>query len=357
MQQVDPADIENQLVKIWDSLQGKNKMRACLFNLIIYSNNDARKTYLQSVAERVIKRFPCRVIFLTEDTISSEDSLKSFVSVMTADEGENAIFCDLIQIETSGKERDKAHFLILPHILPDLPIYFIWGDDPAQNENLLSKIKALSSKTIFDSETAADLKEFAASVFLHRQKTESDIADLNWARVEGWRNLMASLFYCPDKLEILQNADRLDLIYNDRKTDQVQKTMIQALYLQTWIAMSLGWKLKSAEEKKFIYHNGKKHIIVELSPVVLDKVKPGRVTAVNIIGENNQSYHLERKKNHPYIIDVKYSTATLCETPGQYLFDKEESGQSFTTEIFHKGTSKHFLKTLKSILEGANDND
>jgi len=43
---VDPSKIETELERIWDSFQGTNKMRACLFNLIIYAKKSQRTLYL-----------------------------------------------------------------------------------------------------------------------------------------------------------------------------------------------------------------------------------------------------------------------------------------------------------------------
>ncbi len=350
-QKVHPKEIEAELVKIWDDLQGKNKMRACLFNLVIFARKDARRDYLQSVAQRVVKKFPCRIIFITSDTESSTPSLETTVSVMTAEEGDSGIFCDLIQMDLSGSECEKAHFLMLPHILPDLPIYLIWGDDPEHNKELLFKIEDHASKTIFDSESASDLKTFAHSIFEHTQKTESSIIDLNWARTEGWRNLLTSIFYCEDKIELFQSAKSIEMAFNDRTTERFSKIDIQPTYLQAWIACSLGWKFKGHSGDTYTYSHKSGDVKIKLIPQNEENVKPGRVLSINITCQNDESFHFARHKDHPYIVDVRHSTATFCETPGQFLFDKEESGSSFAGEIFHRGTSKHFLKTLKLLTQ------
>ena len=353
-QLVKPIEIEDELMKIWDDLQGKNKMRACLFNLVIYSKNDDRRSYLESIVKRVIHHYPCRIIFITEDA-SQSDSMESSVSVMSAEETDNAILCDLIKLNLFGEERRKAHFLLLPHILPDLPIYMVWGCDPTENTDLLFKLEDLASKTILNPELANCLPEFASTIFYHIQKTESALIDLNWARTEGWRNLIASIFYCDDKLQFLQEAERIDINYNCRENGQCHKTQIQSVYLQAWLASTMGWKLKSQDDGKYIYHNGHKHIIIELTATEHAEMKPGRILSVGIEHEGDEAYHFERKKKSPYIVEIRHTTATLCETPAQFLFDKEESGQSLSQELFHRGTSKHFLRTLKFIEEGVVD--
>ena len=76
------ADIEVELEKIWDSLQGTNKMRACLFNLIIYAKKSQRMSYLNEMVKKTIEKFPCRIIFATYDEACSSHDLKTAVSVL-----------------------------------------------------------------------------------------------------------------------------------------------------------------------------------------------------------------------------------------------------------------------------------
>lgn len=39
---VSPENIESTLVTIWEGLAKKNKVRACLFNLVVYTKRDPR---------------------------------------------------------------------------------------------------------------------------------------------------------------------------------------------------------------------------------------------------------------------------------------------------------------------------
>ena len=113
---VHPGKIESELERIWDSFQGTNKMRACLFNLIIYAKKSQRIDYLTQIAQKVIEKFPSRIIFITFDDKASNQELKTAVSVMTADEGENEIACDLIEIAVCKTHYPRVPFVILPHL-------------------------------------------------------------------------------------------------------------------------------------------------------------------------------------------------------------------------------------------------
>src|SRR5690242_10406008 len=96
---VTPAAIQDKLNAIWESLETAQTTRASLFNLIFYSKKNARTPYVQKLAEKIVEKFPSRVIFITADDASVEDSLKTGVSILSAKQGECDVACDYIQID------------------------------------------------------------------------------------------------------------------------------------------------------------------------------------------------------------------------------------------------------------------
>lgn len=350
---VKPAQIEDQLATIWSSLQGTGKTRACLFNLIIYIHKNKRIDYFYKVAQKVIGKFPCRIIFVTINEETPPETLKTSVAVMSSESDLNPTGCDLINITLSLKNRERAHFMILPHILVDLPIYLLWADDPAQNDPVSQKLERLATRVIFDSESADNLTSFAKASLKHKESSGSDIADLNWARIEGWRQLFAETFKSQDRLAVLRQISTIKIFYNCLETEFFCHNKIQALYLQGWLALQMGWSFKSSKKDSkdtiLEYDNHGSKISITLSPVSLKEIAPGRVLEVQLLGKEDQSFHFTRSKKHSHIINVTYSTKQLCLLPTQFIFDRYESGQSLVKEIFHRGSSPHYLSLLKML--------
>src|SRR5690348_993727 len=85
---VSPEDIQNELNRIWESLETTNVNRASLFNLIFYTQKDHRTAYIHRLAQKVIEKFPSRVIFVSIDKKSTQDFLKTEVSILTSSKGE-----------------------------------------------------------------------------------------------------------------------------------------------------------------------------------------------------------------------------------------------------------------------------
>lgn len=134
--------------------------------------------------------------------------------------------------------------MILPHILPDLPIYLVHADDPTNENPVAEKLEHLAHRIIFDSEAACDLPAYAKAVLSHNERCHADVADLNWARTEGWRQLFASVFKGRECLEDIRHAKRIQIRYNSLETDYLCHTNVQSIYLQGWLAVQLGWTLK-----------------------------------------------------------------------------------------------------------------
>ena len=347
---VNPALIESELEKIWDSLQGTNKMRACLFNLIIYSKKSQRVGYLNEVTQKIIEKFPCRIIFVTYDEACTSHELKTSVSVLTADEGAYEIVCDFIEVEVCSKDHPRVPFVILPHILPDLPIYLLHADDPSEKNPVAEKLEHLAHRIIFDSEAAGNLPLFAKAVLSHSERCNADVADLNWARTEGWRTLFASVFRGDEALEDIRGAKTIEICYNGRATDYVCHTNIQAIYFQAWLALQLNWTMNKVTTPSTFHYSGPKGpVTISLKPEQIDEVSPGRILSIEITTDKQNHYLFKRKKTCPNHVQIERSTPEMCLLPASYVLDKDISGQSLVKEICHTGTSKHYTNVLSFL--------
>ena len=342
---MDVATITSELARICDSLQGSNKMRASLFNLVLFTQKNERKEYIRTLAQKVIERFPSRVIFITVDKNDQTDTLKASVSVMTGAKGEFDIVCDLIEFDATAISQERIPFLILPHIIPDLPVYLLWSEDPINDNPLSRQIEKLATRLIFDSESTCNLPLFAKALLEHKKETGSDIADLNWARTENWRELVALTFYSQERLELLRTAKDIKITYNSKESSFFCHTKIQALYLQGWLASQLGWSLKNVKDDTFEYTN----TTVQLLPEVNPQLPPGTVISVDIITPTAEHFSFCRNKQIPEQILMIFCDKEKCEIPSRYFFYKSQSGLSLVNEICHSGTSEHYLKLLNFL--------
>jgi glucose-6-phosphate dehydrogenase assembly protein OpcA len=335
---VDPGRIESELMRLWEGL-AKEKMRACLFNLIVFNKLSSRTDYIRGIVQKVSEKYPCRVLFISSDPESERPYLKTAVSVV----GNGSIACDYIDIGVSGSEIERIPFLLLPHLIPDLPISLLWTEDPSVEHSLFAPLSKLATRIIFDSESADSLLAFSQKILRLRAETGIDTADLNWARIEGWRDLIASLFHSGERLELIQDVK---ITYNCRKTESFCHLKVQSMYLLAWLSSRLNWDFKNGSKKlEFTFERQK----AEIRSAEWEKLGSGTVISIDLSTSDGHLYHCARDEKQYHRVSIQTSSPEQCELPYQFTLGQTATGQSLVKEIITKGTSAHYLDMLKEL--------
>ena len=339
---IPPQQIESELLRIWDELAKENKMRASLFNLIVFNQLSSRSDYFRKIVQKIIDRFPCRVLFISHDPDSSKDYLKTAVSVI-APEGQSTIACDDIDIGVAGDKWARVPSVILPHIVPDLPVYLLWAEDPTKPHPLFEFLSSLSHRLIFDSESSDNLYDFSKTI-LSLHKKGFAVADLNWARLEGWRDLLVATFEPQERLQSLQEIEELKIIYNARETEFFCHLKVQSIYLLAYLSARLGWEFKKAKEKKGRLHfHFKKKIEAILEPTNWESLSSGTVIAIEMQTKEEKRYSMARMPQTKHRAAIQIVSKDRCDLPYYFMLGQTASGQSLVREIFQQGTSPFFL--------------
>lgn len=334
-------DIGLDLRHIWDRLETTGVMRASLFNLIVVANEGERNGYLRQITHKVVERFPCRIIFITlSDQLKN---IKAHVSVTKSIGGKTDIACDLIEIQTPRKEARKIPFVILPHFLPDLPVYLLWAENPSADPALLSSLQKWATRLIYDSETSDNLADFSKSLLA--KSGDKEVADLNWARTENWRELIAATFYSSKRIESLRQAKLVHLHYNTFETPSFCHTKIQALYLQAWLATCLKWKLSSTTLDMWKYGDCQ----VVFHPHRNSDLPPGTVLSLDIVCKDQSHFFFERDSLHPHQVRTIICDEEKCDIPSRFILSKAQSGLSLVNQIYHSDASSHFPAVLQFL--------
>lgn len=350
---VPPSQIQKGLDALWAAKDSKNKVKASLFNIIFFVKNSPREEYIRKISFKLIEKFPARIFFISSNPGSPENSLKTAVSVMTTEQGEFTITCDLIEISALGEGEKQIPFILLPHIIPDLPVFLVWTEDPGFDSSLCNELKSFATRVIFDSESTEDLCRFSQAVEKMQLESHVEIADLNWARLESWRDLLTASFSTPEKIEELERTSSLTLTYNSQETPFFCHTKIQSIYLQAWLASRLKWtadeKRPALDFSRFMYEYKGRNIEVQLKSVKNPDFPPGMILSLDLTTTENEHYHFYRDAGASSQISLVYSNQTECRLPVKFQFSKGESGQSLIKEICHKGTSGHYQEVLNII--------
>jgi len=342
---VDPSEIEPQLIRIWEGLAKANKMRASLFNLIVFTRLSPRTDYFRTIVQKVVEKFPCRTLFISHDPDSPKPYLKTAVSVVSP-QADASIACDQIDIGVAGLDLERVPFVLLPHLLPDLPNYLLWAEDPSLPHPLFPPLAQLATRIIFDSESADSLLLFAKTLLELHRKTQIDVADLNWARTEGWRDLIASTFDLGNRKELLKQISLVKFSYNSRETEFFCHLKIQAMYLLAWLSSRLYWKFEKATPS---LHFQFKAVDGRIQPENWEKLGPGTVISVELQTKDGHAMDARRIPEEHHHVKIQFSSPEQCDLPYRFVLGQTATGQSLVKEICTKGTSSHYLDMLQEL--------
>lgn len=324
--------------------------RACLFNLIVYTHEARRTAYFIAMIKMIRKQFPCRIIFITANTSAKNDEFKVSTSLEENSEKSGGL-CDQIFIEASGQYIQRIYFVLFPLFVPDLPIYLLWGEDPTKDYTILPHLENFATRLIFDAEATEDLQQFSRDMLNRMHSSSFQIVDMNWARIEGWREVLAQIFDSPERFDQLAKANSIEIFYNNTPSELFIHPDTQAVYLQAWLASRLKWQFLRVEkeDESLIIHyqsNTQPHSI-RLTPAIDSKFESEDILGIEVLGDKGYECHMKRIRSEQ--VKVQASNQSQCELPFLLLMPTLRSGRNFMQEIFFQKMSDHYESMLHLI--------
>jgi len=324
--------------------------KSCLFNIIIYTHEARRTAYFKEVAQKVRQQFPCHVIFIQRDLQDTKNDLNIHVTAQK-DKNDQEFLGDQIFIEVSGEAIQRVPFLILPHLIPDLPIYCLWGQDFIEDDPLLSQLQHMATRLIFDSESTVNLQKFSQALLKRLNESRIPIVDMNWARIKGWRDVIGRTFDSPERLEQLRQAQEIVMTYNQIANPFFNEPDTQAIYIQAWLASSLNWTFqgltREGTDRVIFYQSSSSKIIIRLVLAQNDEYDSEEVLTVEVKGPKDYLCCLTREGNDQVVVHA--CDAYACQLPFHFVINALQSGRSFIEEVFYQQISQHYAQMLQMI--------
>lgn len=341
---IELTNIEEELQKLWDLEQGKDKIRACLFNLIVYLQEGPRAEEYQETIRQVVSKFPCRILLIQEK--KEGDALRTHVGTETVGEGELQIFCDQIFIDFSGSFKERVASIVLPEILPDLPVYLFWTEDPVKENSVLPALERFASRVLFDPSHLTSVPQYSAKVLQLTRDFHSDIRDLGWAAISGWRSLFRSTFDSPKALSRLFHTKKIEIQYSGKRA-------LHALYLQGWLASSLGWEPVESqwhgEELRIQYKSAHGDIEVVCKSHPLKVGFEGRILQVQMDSTIDDAHYSFKRAPNTRQVYAQSSDCNQCDLPTCQVLSGLKEGEEIIEEIFYAKPGTHYTHTLETL--------
>jgi len=348
------ADVDAELKRLWNGEKDTGKIKACLFNLIIFTQEKRRREYFEEIVHSVIERFPCRILFIQYDSEENNDSLDVSVSNETFEKDGTTVACDQITIKVSGKPIERVPYLVAPNLVPDLPVYLFWGQDPTSDHVIFSALIKYASRLVFDSECTADLQAFSKNMLNDFKTRQLEVMDIHWALISGWRDVLKKVFNSESKVKQLQNCHEIAITYNDLQSEKFHHPKTQALYLACWLAAQLDWCYDAVESEKqkliLKFQNDQGSVNIVFLSDKNTELQCGAVLSLAVQGGEENGYHLIRQESTRKVL-VHITSGDTCLLPFTLPLPNLKLGFNFMKEIFYEKTSVHYENMLKILAQ------
>jgi len=326
---------------------------ASLFNLIIYTNEPHRSSFMRGMVLKVMEKFPCRIIFIEEKRGEAGDLLKIDTSNAVFEQGGEAIACDLITIETTPSRIERVPFVVIPNLVPDLPIYLLWGQDPTVENPIFKPLQKIACKLIFDSESTDNLYAFCKKMLHYMDHNTHESMDTQWAALSSWRDIIIQVFDSEARIGILRNSRKLRISYNTSTNALFHHPLVRSLFLQAWIAARMGWHYQSStrDNARFIIHyqGPAGEVEVQLIPESRPELNPGRIFSFYTESGEGEVTDIKRLPEQSKVV-VKISKADACDMPYVLPIKDLFKSSTFMREVFYRRCSSHYHQMLRNII-------
>ena len=254
---LDVQTVEQELSRLWmENAGGEDQetavMRARVLNLLVYVSSAEALAEVNELLSEVTSVHPCRALVMVAERDGADSDIEMLVSSYCQSSGAaktRNLCCEQVTMRASGRFSVELPSAAEPLLVPDLPIFLWWRDQPRLNDGVFRKLSHASDRVIFDSadflQPYTDL--FALAGLLQKERAaHTGLSDLNWARLTSWRGLLANFY---DVREYRETLDRINHVRIEYVAPEAAPEAIapKALILAGWLMSRLGWRVASSQ--------------------------------------------------------------------------------------------------------------
>lgn len=296
---LDVEAIERALAELWKQTAGHHPdvgddalLRARAADLMVFLHDESLLSDTQQVISELASFHPCRALVMAGDKNAPARDIELYVSAFCASQkGSDSrnLCCEEITLTAQGRFVSELPSAAVPLLVPDLPVFLWWRDQPGAEERVFSQLCLAADRVVIDSADFQDPpSDFAALGQFFKRKDDEAIAlsDLNWARLTPWRSSLANFYDVGDyRAELDQITEvRIRFVAETAKASAVSS---QALLIVGWLASRLEWRFAAATELEppslaFHFEKNDRLIKISLTEVKRPAMKSGRLCDIEL---------------------------------------------------------------------------
>ncbi|MHB8589195.1 MAG: glucose-6-phosphate dehydrogenase assembly protein OpcA [Candidatus Dormibacteraceae bacterium] len=219
--------------------------RNCVMTLLAVASTDAEERRAQRAVRAIGIHHPAQVIVIRDQPELRDGRIDATITTDTLRPKLGcAMQCELITLRVRGAAGEHLAALIDPMLQSGVPNYLWWVGTPAFGERELEDVLRICDGLFVDS--ARFDAPYRSFLQLKRLVSHSHqrlgVGDLQWARLEPWRESVAQFFAPMNRRPFLDGISEIGVDYSG----EGRGNRVAAALLIGWLASALGWKLQKA---------------------------------------------------------------------------------------------------------------
>lgn len=224
--------------------------RAAALNLISFAPTDETRDRIVQAANRMSTIHPCRLILFT--AAKSREEHLSLTNVYAACESGSATAdapsFERMEIPIHSSMLDQLPLVLQPLLIPELPAFLWWPEEPPFDSPGFQALARSLNRIVIDSATFSSVARLHTfSEFMNGLPVKCALGDLNWQRLQPWRELTAQYFDIQHVQWALSCVREVEV---EAGRGEGNSLPTQAILYICWLACCLGWEVTGARQTR-----------------------------------------------------------------------------------------------------------
>lgn len=263
--------------------------RPCLMTLVAVTTTDAEERRAQRMTRAIVNLHPALAIVVRDQPHMRPGRIDAAIATDSIrPESACAMQCELVTLHVRGAAGEHLAALVDPLLSSGVPTYLWWlGTPPFGKHELNDALKICDALVVDSSRFDAPYRSFLELTHLASSSHQNlGVGDLQWWRLESWRETIAQFFSPLDRRPFLNGIAEIGVDY----AGEGRGNRVAAALLIGWMASALKWKLQRAASGAggtVVVHfaaEGWRPVHVALRSAPKDHLAQGEISAVRIAG-------------------------------------------------------------------------
>jgi glucose-6-phosphate dehydrogenase assembly protein OpcA len=236
------ARLEDELRAIWTEPAepgGAPLSRVCTMNLVVVAGASELAARYTPIVDEVTASTPARAIVASVEPERGGGSLEGSATAVCSLTGGKKVCSERIVLSATGEASVRVASAIEALLVPEIPTTLVWLGRVHVDDPVFEAVASEAARVIVDSEYTSLSSLLHLASWARRKPRGPRIADLAWARLGPWQELLARFFDGKDAAALAAKVTRLAV---RQASDPGARLGPEPALLLGWVATRLGWK-------------------------------------------------------------------------------------------------------------------